>query len=63
MINIRNFIIGVIISFGSICLGLWFGNRNGFLDFILIVIMGIGVPSGLLIACYPKDDVKRSVSE
>jgi len=63
MINIKNFIIGAIISFGSIALAMWFGRINDVLDFVLLFIMLIGVPGGMIIACYPKDDVKVEVDE
>ena len=59
MISISNFTIGAIVSFGSLCIAAWFGDRSKFLDIILLLIALFGVPCGMIIACCQKNDASK----
>ena len=58
MIDIRNFLLGAIVSFGSIALAAWLGGEGIIYDTVLIIIMLIGVPLGMIMACWSKRDAK-----
>ena len=63
MIDIRNFLLGAIVSFGSIALAGWLGGEGIIYDTVLIIIMLIGVPLGMIMACWPKRDASSEDSE